>query len=580
MHDSLYCATVLRVLVAEKQEDSRLSLCDRVRQAGHEAVGVGNGVEAVDIILQTAPDLVLLDVLLPDMGAYAVHLTQRSQPLGRWVPVIVTCSLEDEAHALEALRQGADDYLVQPVHPALLEVKLRHYARVLGLQSRVNTLAQRQRDIHDHILDAVIILDDAGYVSESNRAAERIFGVPGAGLDGLPCEQVLGASLTELLAAREISLTRANGVAFPAELVISQWTEAARLRFTIVIRDLTERHRIDRMKDEFLATVSHELRTPLSSVLGALGLLASGAAGELPKAAIPLAEVAKRNGEQLSRLIDDILDLTKLEGNQMVLQTRPTRLDALLGEAIAANQAYAQRKGVALRLETSPGSPQVRIDAHRLLQVMANLLSNAVKHSRAGDTVTVGVDWTPMQVRVSVRDLGPGIDPPFRAHLFEKFSQADASDRRAQGGTGLGLYITRMLVERMGGRIGVESVVGQGATFVLEFPVVGAFAPVSALQLLYIDRDLDAQRRVADWLSALCPVAGAADLQEAQGLLAQRQCPVIMGRSASAGISTRILCARAKDGSGTLHHFVQRCPGRKFREQHGTSVAAKSAYRR
>jgi len=517
---------VLRILVADDIETSRLNLCQLVRDCGHQAWGVDSGKAAVVQILEQKPDLVLLDLLMPEMDGFAVTQTIRSLVTQRWLPVIVTSSLDGEEHFIHALRGGADDYLMRPINPALLDAKLRHYAWVLGMQSRLAVLAQRQRDIHDNILDAVITLDSNGHIQESNLAALRIFGDGLHRLVGQPCEVVLGVPLADLLKPGEITLTRFDGGSFPAELVMSEWIEVDRTRYTIVIRDLTERHRIERMKDEFLATVSHELRTPLTSVLGALGLLASGAAGALPKAALPLAEVAKRNGERLSRLIDDILDLTKLEDNQMVLHLRPSNLEPLLREAIVANQGYAQRSGVQLSLELPAGSPQVRVDPERFLQVMANLLSNAIKHSASGDTVRISLDWSATELRVKVQDQGPGIDPRFRARMFEKFSQADGSDRRAQGGTGLGLYITRMLMDRMGGRIVVDSVAGQGACFALEFALIDAEAP--APWLLHIDSDLDARRRVADWLAPLCPVEGAANLQQARSLMEGAQPPIII----------------------------------------------------
>lgn len=519
---------MLRVLVADDIEASRLHLCQLVQDCGHQAFGVDSGKAALAQILAQSPDLVLLDLLMPDMDGFAVTQTVRALVSERWLPVIVTSSLEGEQHFIHALQGGADDYLVRPINPALLEAKLRHYARVLGLQSRLAMLAQRQRDIHDNILDAVLTLDDQGQIQESNLAALRIFGDGTQRLDGRHCDQVLGATLADLLGQGEIALRRFDGSRFPAELALSQWNEAELLRYTIVIRDLTERRRIERMKDEFLATVSHELRTPLTSVLGALGLLASGAAGALPKAALPLAEVAKRNGERLSRLIDDILDLTKLEAKQMVLQMRSTTLDALLREAMTANQGYAGRAGVHLKLELTAPSPAVRVDTDRFLQVMANLLSNAIKHSAAGDTVSVSLDWSDTRLRVKVQDQGPGIDPKFRARLFEKFSQADASDRRAQGGTGLGLYITRMLVERMGGRVDVEAASGPGACFCIELPLIDALAQRAGPWLLHIDNDLDARLRVADWLSPLCPVQGVADLQQARALPVQSQPPIII----------------------------------------------------
>jgi PAS domain S-box-containing protein len=528
MPSSFVAAPVLRVLVADDIDVSRLQLCQLVRDCGHEAWGVASGEAALAQILAQPPDLVLLDLLMPDMDGFEVTQAVRTLVSARWLPVIVTSSLEGEEHFIHALQNGADDYLVRPINAALLEAKLRHYARVLGLQSRLAVLAQRQRDIHDNILDAVLTLDDQGQIQECNLAALRLFGDGASKLVGRHCEAVLGAALANLLAQGEISLTRFDGNRFPAELALSQWNEAELLRYTVVIRDLTERRRIERMKDEFLATVSHELRTPLTSVLGALGLLASGAAGALPKAALPLAEVAKRNGERLSRLIDDILDLTKLEAKQMVLQMRSTSLDSLLREAMTANQGYAERAGVQLKMELTAPSPPVRVDADRFLQVMANLLSNAIKHSAAGDTVSLSLDWSETRLRVKVQDQGPGIDPRFRARLFEKFSQADASDRRAQGGTGLGLYITRMLVERMGARVDVESTAGQGACFSVEFARLGALEQPSGPWLLHIDNDLDARRRVADWLSPLCPVQGVADLQQARALPVQAQAPIII----------------------------------------------------
>ncbi len=467
----LTLAPVLRVLVVDDIRVSRLHLCTLVQQLGHEPLVADGGRAALEQVLAQAPDLVLLDLLMPDLDGFEVTRRIRELVTDRWLPVIVTSSLEGEEHFIQALFHGADDYLVRPISPALLDAKLRHYTRVLGLQSRLAALAQRQRAIHDNILDAVITLEDDGRIEESNLAAMSFFGRDQGQLTGQQCEAALGASLSELLSQREMPLRRKDDTLFPAELASSDWSERGRVQHTLVIRDLTERRHTDRMKDEFLATVSHELRTPLTSVLGALGLLVSGSAGVLPKAAMTLAEVARRNGERLSRLIDDILDLTKLEGNHMVLRLRPMNLDLLVHEAIAATQGYAQHVGVKLSAAFAAGSPQVCIDADRFLQVMANLLSNAIKHSTPGDTVTVGMDWSSTHVKVMVRDRGPGVDPKFRVRMFEKFSQADSSDRRAQSGTGLGLYVTRMLVERMGGQVGVDSVFGEGATFRVEFPI-------------------------------------------------------------------------------------------------------------
>jgi hypothetical protein len=252
---------------------------------------------------------------------------------------------------------------------------------------------------------------------------------------------------------------------------------------------------------------------------------------------VPLAEAAQRNGQRLSRLIDDILDLTKLEGDRLQMQMAPAATGTLLREAHAANLGYAQRAGVALLLEIDPEaeSAQVRVDSHRFLQVMANLLSNAIKHSPAGGTVDVSAVRTAHAVGVRVRDRGPGIDPAFRSRMFAKFSQADGSDRRAQGGTGLGLYISRMLVERMGGHIGVEPASGEGTVFSVEFPLADAAAPPARPAALVVDSDVDARSRVAAWIGGMCTVEAVASLAQAAGRVSPAGPPVVIADTHAQG---------------------------------------------
>ena len=513
----------LDILVVDDILASRRALCALVSDLGHRVLGVESGAAALDAVRRSLPDLVLVDLLMPEVDGFEVTRRVREYAGGRWLPVIATSSLQGDDHVIQALHSGADDYLSRPVNAGLLQAKLRHYGSVLELQTRLSGLVQRQRDILDNILDPVLTLDAAGCIEALNRAALELRqrdGLPVA--LGAPCEAVFGVALAVLLTQRECQLRGPSGQAYVAELGLSEWREAGAAHYTVVLRDLTERRQIERMKDEFLATVSHELRTPLTSVMGALGLLAGGAAGALPPAALPLAEVARRNGERLGRLIDDILDLTKLEGDRMALHLRPQRVGPLLQEALAANQGYAQRAGVNLLLDASAGqeAPEVALDADRFLQVMANLLSNAIKHSPAGEAVRVGVQHHAAEVRLTVRDRGPGITPAFQARLFEKFSQADGTDRRAQGGTGLGLYITRMLVERMGGRISADAVAGGGAAFSVTFPLAASLVP-SLPTVLHVDADYESRAQVARWLAPRFRVEGAATLMLAAAAVAQ-----------------------------------------------------------
>jgi signal transduction histidine kinase len=540
----------LKVLVVDDIAASRRAQCALVAELGHDAIGADSGAAALALVERQQPDLVLLDLLMPDMDGFEVTRRMRALTAARWLPVIVTSSLEGEEHFVHALENGADDYLARPVSAALLDAKLRHYARVLELQGRLAVLARRQRDILDNILDPVITLDERGGVVEFNRAAAVLHDRGGAALAvGTACEALFGEPLDALVQRRECTLQRAGGTPFAAELGRSEWRDGEHRYTTLVLRDLTERREVERMKDEFLATVSHELRTPLTSVLGGLSLLAGGAAGALPERAAPLVDVARRNGERLGRLVDDVLDLTKLEGDRLVLHLRPQDPWPLLQEAVAANQGYAQRLNVRLLLERAPGDtplPPLRLDADRFLQVMANLLSNAIKHSPAGEAVRVSAHAEGGTVRVTVRDQGPGFDPRLRPRLFEKFAQADGTDRRAQGGTGLGLYITRMLVERMGGRVRADDVVGAGASLSVVFPVARDGAEAGPL-VLHVEADADLRERVARWLAPLARVEAVARLAPAPAAL--ERADVLIGNPQCQG-DADAFCAALQRAAG------------------------------
>jgi PAS domain S-box-containing protein len=237
-----------------------------------------------------------------------------------------------------------------------------------------------------------------------------------------------------------------------------------------VARDIQEQKRILQMKDDFVSVVSHELRTPLTSIRGALGLIAGGVAGEVPEKARSLVDIAAKNSERLVRLINDILDVEKIESGQMGFRFAPIELMPLIEQGIESNRAYAEAYGVELRVvEPVPGA-RVWADPDRVQQVMANLLSNAAKFSPRGGRVEVAAARQDGRLRVAVTDHGKGVPPEFRARVFEKFAQADASSTRQKGGTGLGLSISRAIVERLGGRMGFESEPGAATTFWFELP--------------------------------------------------------------------------------------------------------------
>jgi PAS domain S-box-containing protein len=237
-------------------------------------------------------------------------------------------------------------------------------------------------------------------------------------------------------------------------------------------RDITERRELERMKSEIVSVVSHELRTPLTSIRGALGLLAAGLLRSQPEKGERMLEIAVTNTDRLVRLINDILDLERLESGKMNLERRTCTARGLMTQAADSVRDLAEKAGVTLSV--SLYSARLWVDPDRIIQALINLLSNAIKFSPRGKTICLTATRQADQVLFQVKDQGRGIPQEKRESIFERFQQVDASDRREKGGTGLGLPITRSIVQQHGGRIWVESTLGQGSTFSFTLPSLPA----------------------------------------------------------------------------------------------------------
>ena len=239
-----------------------------------------------------------------------------------------------------------------------------------------------------------------------------------------------------------------------------------------IIRDVTSERDIERLKNEFLSTVSHELRTPLTAIIGYLGILSGGVIPGMPKEANEMLDNTNRNAKRLSFLIDDLLDIQKISSDHIQYNMTNIELEKFIKHTIELNQGYASKYNVQLIYNIQTDRTSIRIDENRMHQVMANLISNAIKYSPSSEKVFVEVKDVNNKIIISVTDKGAGIPEAFRNQVFEKFTQSDSSNTRKAGGTGLGLNISKMIIEAHGGIIDFETSIGKGTTFNIYLPIL------------------------------------------------------------------------------------------------------------
>ncbi|MGF1770487.1 PAS domain S-box protein [Enterovibrio makurazakiensis] len=377
---------------------------------------------------------------------------------------------------------------------AVMASAFNHATEQIRQANKLTVEAERQAGqsqlaaIVETVNDSIITIDELGNIATFNPAAEGLFGyfsdevigknvkllMPDAlaiqhdtyiknYLDGKPAK-IIGSG-------REIVAMRKDGSTFPADLSVSQMDVLGKRMFTGIIRDITAQKQEQDMKSEFVATVSHELRTPLTSIRGSLGLVLGKFGDSVPAKSKKMLTIALRNSERLTLLINDILDIEKLESGQMTFQFSRNNLNAIIRRSVDDMDGYAKQHHVSLVYINEIQDAYINADSSRLQQVIANLLSNAIKYSPANSQVTITLLQVDTQFRVEVTDVGSGIPAEFHDRIFERFSQADSSATRLVGGTGLGLSITRAIINGHKGSIDFFSVLGEGSTFFFTLPI-------------------------------------------------------------------------------------------------------------
>ncbi|MGH8440909.1 MAG: ATP-binding protein, partial [Pseudomonas sp.] len=355
-------------------------------------------------------------------------------------------------------------------------------ASVRENENRINTIVETAQG-------AFIGVDFQGRITDWNSQAHKML--------GWTREEIIGKSLNTLVPVRfhasieqalrlftstgaaaftntnleRLVLTR-DGRELPVEIRIGLINDGKLQLFSAFLHDISDRKQVERMKNEFISTASHELRTPLAAIYASLDMLYSGMGGDLPPDVRELLGISHKSAERLVRLVNDVLDVEKIESRSMTYHMVAQPLLPLVEQAMSTTQTYADQYQVRFELEPDSPTALVEVDADRLIQVVVNLLSNAAKFSPSGGAVVrIRLQRRDSAVRLSVIDGGNGIPPEFRDRVFQRFAQVDSSDRRQKGGTGLGLSICKSIVEQHRGTIDFVSEPGQGCEFYFELPL-------------------------------------------------------------------------------------------------------------
>ncbi|MBF0585071.1 MAG: response regulator [Magnetococcales bacterium] len=479
------------------------------------------------------PEVILLDLVMPEMDGLVLLERLRNHEFTKDIPIIMLSAVEDPHQKAAAFALGASDYVIKFPDPVEMLARLRHHGNARSLQIRQHQAEielKQQRDrleetlvelklrenelksIFNAALDAIIMMDQEGKVIGFNPAAEKLF--------GYDRDEVIGRELADLIIPPQfrrqhriaieqhanksndingmtrrldVQALRASGDVISLEIAITAVKSHGRLIYTGFMHDVTERKQLvkslgdalvaaevaNRSKGEFLATMSHEIRTPMNVVLGMSDVLLETS---LDIEQRQIVETMHRSGKALMSVINDVLDFSRIESGRFTVSNLPFSPRQVVEEIVCLMRMTAEGKGLTLTEESSPNIPEAILgDDGRVRQVLINLLGNAIKFTRQGQVFVRLSCYSEVAETLlfSVSDTGIGIAPEHTDHIFKHFTQADSGIARHFGGTGLGLAISKKLVELMGGRIWVESRLGQGSTF--HFTLPARLVPATAL---------------------------------------------------------------------------------------------------
>jgi PAS domain S-box-containing protein len=485
------------ILVVDDTPENLHLLSSMLSERGYKVRSVTKGMTALRGAIAAPPDLILLDINMPQMNGYEVCQQLKAHDITRDIPVIFISALGDVLDKVKAFSTGGVDFITKPFQIEEVLARIQTHLTLRRLQQQLQSQNLRlkremaNRQLAEETFEKSFLASPSpiAITTLSNRTFLAVN--PSFLRMSQYCEaEVIGRTTAELKLWRSPALYSqaiaqvATGTPLYSQEFDCQ-TRQGDLRTVLVsieritlhgepcaltiINDITERKRLE---NEFISVVSHELRTPMHSLIGALDLLNTGELGELSDQGQQILSMATSNAERLIRLVNDILDLERLKSGDVALNVTSCDIDDLFTQAIRAMQIMADENQVSLRMQ--PIALSVRMDCDRILQTLTNLLSNAIKFSHPGSEILMVAaleeSASAAQLHIRVIDQGRGIPNDQLENIFERFHQVDASDSRKKGGTGLGLAICRKIVQQHNGQIWAESQPDQGSTFHILLP--------------------------------------------------------------------------------------------------------------
>ena len=512
----------MRLLIADDNWDLAKSVALLLRREGFEVEFAYDGEQAIETALLFHPDILILDLCMPRRGGVEVAEYLRALPNFSHTVFVALTGYCDEEHLAQAANSPFDAYLIKPFR---VDKFLEMFDRMAGRAAphpappRPKETTSRNgsevllRSVLEHVLDGIITIDKHGTIESFNPAATKIFGYETSEVIGQNVKMLMPAPyhdehdgyLANYLSTgkakiigigREVVGRRKDGSTFPMELAVSDFYSAEKRFFTGIVRDITERKRLeqelrqrvqelneaDRRKNQFLATLAHELRNPLTPIVSAVQLLQiKGPPDEEMQWA---RGVIARQAEQMVRLIDDLLDISRITRGKVKLRRERIDLKQVVNSALESCDPLIKQARHRLTVTLPDESIYVDADSTRLAQVILNLLNNAVKFTPSGGQIWLAVAKNAENsVEIRVRDSGIGIPVEALPHLFEMFMQVNNSLERTQSGLGIGLSLVRGLVELHGGTVEANSAgPNLGSEFTVRLPLSQTMSPPAVVE--------------------------------------------------------------------------------------------------